>query len=61
MILERRIGEPESDVAPYPQEAILIEALSDISAGQLLCISPGLAQFARGGNAFAGCRDSRVL
>ncbi|HVT26551.1 MAG TPA: methyltransferase [Lacipirellulaceae bacterium] len=34
------------EVPPYPQEAILIGAMSQMSASRALCTSPGLAQFA---------------
>ncbi len=35
-----------SEISPYPQEALLINAVSEISARRVLCTSPGLAQFA---------------
>src|SRR4051812_7736210 len=36
----------ENDVTPYPQEALLIGAVSEMSGDRLLCTSAGLAQFA---------------
>jgi 16S rRNA (guanine1207-N2)-methyltransferase len=33
-------------IAPYPQEALLVDAVPQISGQRLLCTSPGLAQFA---------------
>jgi 16S rRNA (guanine1207-N2)-methyltransferase len=33
-------------VSPYPQESLLIDALSEMKADRLLCTSAGLAQFA---------------
>jgi 16S rRNA (guanine1207-N2)-methyltransferase len=33
-------------IAPYPQEALLIDAAAEISGARVLCMSPGLAQFA---------------
>jgi 16S rRNA G1207 methylase RsmC len=36
----------ETSIAPYPQEAILIDAIAKMSGDRLLCTSAGLAQFA---------------
>ncbi len=36
----------DSSTPPYPQEAILIDAIPQMSADRLLCTSAGLAQFA---------------
>jgi 16S rRNA (guanine1207-N2)-methyltransferase len=36
----------DGDIAPYPQEALLIDAVAQISGRRVLCTSPGLAQFA---------------
>jgi 16S rRNA G1207 methylase RsmC len=35
-----------SEISPYPQEALLIAAVSEMSGRQVLCTSPGQAQFA---------------
>jgi 16S rRNA (guanine1207-N2)-methyltransferase len=35
-----------SSVPPYPQEALLIGAIGEMSGSRVLCTSPGLAQFA---------------
>jgi 16S rRNA (guanine1207-N2)-methyltransferase len=40
------IDHPNANITPYPQESLLIEALSDMPRGRLICTSPGLAQFA---------------
>jgi 16S rRNA (guanine1207-N2)-methyltransferase len=40
--------QPDVDeVRPYPQEALLIDAVAELSGTNVLCTSPGLAQFAR--------------
>jgi 16S rRNA (guanine1207-N2)-methyltransferase len=36
----------DHETPPYPQESLLVEAVSEISGRRLLCTSPGLAQFA---------------
>jgi 16S rRNA (guanine1207-N2)-methyltransferase len=36
----------QTEVTPYPQESLLIDAVSEMSARRILCTSPGLAQFA---------------
>lgn len=36
----------DGKIAPYPQEALLIDALADMSTERILCTSPGLAQCA---------------
>jgi 16S rRNA (guanine1207-N2)-methyltransferase len=33
-------------VRPYPQEALLIDVVAEMSGGRVICTSPGLAQFA---------------
>lgn len=39
------LGE-NSSIQPYAQEALLVEAVAEISADRVICTSPGLAQFA---------------
>jgi 16S rRNA (guanine1207-N2)-methyltransferase len=36
----------ETSVRPYPQEALLIDAIPEMSGDRVLCTSPGVAQFA---------------
>ncbi len=36
----------EDRIAPYPQEALLVDVVAEMSAERILCTSPGLAQFA---------------
>jgi 16S rRNA G1207 methylase RsmC len=36
----------ETSIRPYPQEALLIDALTEMSGGRVLCTSQGVAQFA---------------
>jgi len=40
------IIEPQTTLPPYPQEALLVDALAEVAGERLLCTSPGLAQFA---------------
>lgn len=39
-------GDEGREVPPYPQEAILVEAVGELAAERLIGTSPGLAQFA---------------
>ncbi|HMO85900.1 MAG TPA: hypothetical protein PKC18_13385, partial [Lacipirellulaceae bacterium] len=43
---DRTLDGPPPPVAPYSQEALLIDALPQMSGQRILCTSPGLAQFA---------------
>jgi 16S rRNA G1207 methylase RsmC len=43
---EKSIGDEGRVVPPYPQEAILLEAVGELAAERVICTSPGLAQFA---------------
>jgi 16S rRNA (guanine1207-N2)-methyltransferase len=36
----------ETGIRPYPQEALLVDAISELSGDRVLCTSPGVAQFA---------------
>jgi 16S rRNA G1207 methylase RsmC len=36
----------ETSIRPYPQEALLIDAISGMAGNRVLCTSPGVAQFA---------------
>ena len=36
----------ETSIRPYPQEALLIDAIPEMSGDRVLCTSPGVAQFA---------------
>ena len=38
--------DPSASVPPFPQEALLIDAIPEMSADRVLCTSPGLGQFA---------------
>jgi 16S rRNA (guanine1207-N2)-methyltransferase len=42
----RSTSNPHTDIHPYPQEGLLIDAIPRMNAGRLLCMSAGLAQFA---------------
>jgi 16S rRNA G1207 methylase RsmC len=39
-------GRGTESVRPYPQEALLIDVVSEMSGQRVICASPGLAQFA---------------
>lgn len=39
-------NEQRADIPPYLQESLLIDAVAEMSGQRLVCISPGLAQFA---------------
>lgn len=40
------VSNQRTSVAPYPQEALLIDAIQEMAGEQVLCMSPGLAQLA---------------
>lgn len=40
------VDDEPNGVAPYPQEALLVDAIAEIVGDRILCTSPGLAQFA---------------
>src|SRR5262245_61107166 len=48
MVRGRSINSPRTDVRPYPQESLLIDAIDEMSGQRLLSTSLGLAQFAVG-------------
>jgi 16S rRNA (guanine1207-N2)-methyltransferase len=51
--------EEKTDIAAYPQEALLIDFLREMSGERLLCTSLGLGQFA--GSAAAGLLGAKVV
>lgn len=44
---DRPSDEQGSEIAPYPQEMLLVEAVGEMAGRRVLCTSPGLAQLAR--------------
>ena len=46
MVEFRLMATHTPSIPPYPQEALLIEAIPEMAGDRLLCTSPGLAQFA---------------
>ena len=41
-----KVDDDPRGVAPYPQEALLVDAVGEMAAERMLCTSPGLGQFA---------------
>jgi 16S rRNA (guanine1207-N2)-methyltransferase len=44
--IEQATTSMRNEISPYPQEALLIDTAAEMSARRVLCMSPGLAQFA---------------